>query len=362
MEDRKLPITVGQGAGAASSRSTCREFTLIGATTRTGLLTTPLRDRFGVTHRLELYGAADLGRIVRRSAGILDVEIDDAGRRGDRRALARHAARGEPAAQARARLRRGARRGPHRRERWRARRSTCSRWTPAGLDRLDREILRAICAEVRRRPGRALDPRRGGRRGAGHDRGRLRAVPAPAGPHDAHAARPRRDRGRLRAPRPRAAARGRALVCSGIEARDGACRGPARGLLRSPSAGTGCVADRSLPKNERPAAKQIRTARSVRKAELRLANARERRRSVRDEFAAAVRTCSNRRLARRFLRPLLRRFGRHVPTAPRDADSAASAIIAATLAGRVRGDFRAGRSRWSVPVASRWPAVDLRVP
>ena len=79
MEDRKLPITVGQGAGPAVVTLDLPEFTLIGATTRAGLLTTPLRDRFGVTHRLELYGPADLGRIVRRSARILDVAIDDPG-------------------------------------------------------------------------------------------------------------------------------------------------------------------------------------------------------------------------------------------------------------------------------------------
>ena len=79
MEDRKLPITVGQGAGARVVTLDLPEFTLVGATTRAGLLTTPLRDRFGVTHRLELYEPADLGRIVRRSAGILGVAIDDAG-------------------------------------------------------------------------------------------------------------------------------------------------------------------------------------------------------------------------------------------------------------------------------------------
>src|SRR5919197_4477322 len=79
MEDRTLPITVGQGAGAAVVSLELPAFTLIGATTRTGLLTTPLRDRFGVTHRLELYGSADLARVVLRSAGILDVEIDPAG-------------------------------------------------------------------------------------------------------------------------------------------------------------------------------------------------------------------------------------------------------------------------------------------
>ena len=79
MEDLTLPITVGQGAGAAVVSLDLPAFTLIGATTRTGLLTTPLRDRFGVTHRLELYEPADLARIVRRSAGILDVDIDPAG-------------------------------------------------------------------------------------------------------------------------------------------------------------------------------------------------------------------------------------------------------------------------------------------
>ena len=79
MEDRRLPITVGQGAGARVVTLDLPAFTMIGATTRTGLLTTPLRDRFGVSHRLELYEPADLAKIVMRSAGILDVQIDDAG-------------------------------------------------------------------------------------------------------------------------------------------------------------------------------------------------------------------------------------------------------------------------------------------
>src|SRR5947199_7892783 len=79
MEDRRLPITVGQGAGARVVTLDLPPFTLIGATTRAGLLTTPLRDRFGVTHRLELYPPDDLARIVRRSARILKVEVDDGG-------------------------------------------------------------------------------------------------------------------------------------------------------------------------------------------------------------------------------------------------------------------------------------------
>src|SRR5881396_10532 len=91
MEDRRLPITVGQGAGARVVTLDLPPFTLIGATTRAGLLTTPLRDRFGVTHRLDLYEPADLARIVRRSAGILGVEVDVAGAR----AIARRS-RGTP--------------------------------------------------------------------------------------------------------------------------------------------------------------------------------------------------------------------------------------------------------------------------
>ena len=79
MEDRRLPITVGQGAGARVVTLDLPPFTMVGATTRTGLLTTPLRERFGVTFRLELYPPEDLARIVLRSARILDVEINDAG-------------------------------------------------------------------------------------------------------------------------------------------------------------------------------------------------------------------------------------------------------------------------------------------
>jgi Holliday junction DNA helicase RuvB len=79
MEDRKLPITVGSGAGASVVTLNLPDFTLIGATTRAGLLTTPLRDRFGVTHRLDLYDTEDLAQIVTRSAGILGATIDQTG-------------------------------------------------------------------------------------------------------------------------------------------------------------------------------------------------------------------------------------------------------------------------------------------
>jgi Holliday junction DNA helicase RuvB len=79
MEDRCLPITVGQGAGARVVTIELPPFTLIGATTRAGLLTTPLRDRFGIQHRLEHYAPAELAQIVKRSARLLGVAIDDPG-------------------------------------------------------------------------------------------------------------------------------------------------------------------------------------------------------------------------------------------------------------------------------------------
>jgi holliday junction DNA helicase RuvB len=79
MEDGELPVVLGQGAGARTVTLPLPPFTLIGATTRAGLLTTPLRDRFGLSHRLEHYSAIHLAEIVSRSAGILGVEIDAAG-------------------------------------------------------------------------------------------------------------------------------------------------------------------------------------------------------------------------------------------------------------------------------------------
>ncbi len=81
MEDYALDIIIGKGPSAKSIRLDLPKFTLIGATTRAGLLTAPLRDRFGVMARLELYTPDELITIVRRSAGLLDVEIDEDGAR-----------------------------------------------------------------------------------------------------------------------------------------------------------------------------------------------------------------------------------------------------------------------------------------
>jgi Holliday junction DNA helicase RuvB len=77
LEDYEVDIVIGQGPSARTVKMRLEPFTLVGATTRTGLLTSPLRSRFGITHRLEFYTPADLEEIVRRSAKILDVPIDD---------------------------------------------------------------------------------------------------------------------------------------------------------------------------------------------------------------------------------------------------------------------------------------------
>jgi Holliday junction DNA helicase RuvB len=77
MEDYELDIVIGQGPGARSVKVPLQRFTLVGATTRTGLLTSPLRARFGIVHRLDFYEEGDIREIVRRSARILNVTIDE---------------------------------------------------------------------------------------------------------------------------------------------------------------------------------------------------------------------------------------------------------------------------------------------
>jgi holliday junction DNA helicase RuvB len=144
MEDRCLPITVGQGAGARVVTLELPPFTLIGATTRTGLLTTPLRDRFGIQHRLEHYAPEELARIVRRSARLLGVAIDDAGAvsiasrsRGTPRVANRLLKRVRDYAEVRE--------SGVVTERVAGEALDLLEVDHEGLDRLDREILRAIC-------------------------------------------------------------------------------------------------------------------------------------------------------------------------------------------------------------------------
>jgi holliday junction DNA helicase RuvB len=79
MEDFQLDLVVGQGPSARTVKLDLKRFTLVGATTRAGLLTSPLRDRFGSTFRLDFYQVADLEKIIRRSAAILDLAIDASG-------------------------------------------------------------------------------------------------------------------------------------------------------------------------------------------------------------------------------------------------------------------------------------------
>jgi Holliday junction DNA helicase RuvB len=144
MEDRRLPITVGQGAGAKVVTLELPPFTLVGATTRAGRLTTPLRDRFGIQHRLEPYGARDLAAIVRRSAAILDVELAAGGAeaiaarsRGTPRVANRLLKRVRDFAQVRAD-------GVVSEDVARAALDLLQ-VDHLGLDRLDREILAAVC-------------------------------------------------------------------------------------------------------------------------------------------------------------------------------------------------------------------------
>ncbi len=146
MEDRRLPITVGQGAGARIVTLELPQFTLIGATTRTGLLTTPLRDRFGIHARLEHYSTDELVTIVTRSAAILQIDIDEHGARaiascsrGTPRVANRLLKRVRDYAEVRLDGIVGARAAQGALE--------LLEVDERGLDRLDREILKAICVK-----------------------------------------------------------------------------------------------------------------------------------------------------------------------------------------------------------------------
>jgi holliday junction DNA helicase RuvB len=146
MEDRRLPITVGQGAGARVVTLELPPFTLIGATTRAGLLTTPLRERFGIQQRLEHYGPDELAQIVRRSARILGATLEESGAvaiaersRGTPRVANRLLKRLRDYAEVRAQGTITAEVAGAALEELEI--------DAAGLDRLDREILTAICAK-----------------------------------------------------------------------------------------------------------------------------------------------------------------------------------------------------------------------
>ena len=198
MEDFRVDVVIGKGPGATAIPLEIPPFTLVGATTRAGLLPGPLRDRFGFTGHLEFYDAAELDLIVHRSAGLLGVPTHADGAaeiasrsRGTPRIANRLLRRVRDYAQVRADGIGHARRRPRGARPLRGRRARPRPARPGGP-------RRAVPA-VRRRAGRPLHARGRGRRGARDRRGGRRAVPGPAGLPGPHAARPGRHRGRLAA-------------------------------------------------------------------------------------------------------------------------------------------------------------------
>ena len=200
MEEYQLDLIIGEGPAARSVRIDLSRFTLIGATTRIGLLTTPLRDRFGIPIRLDFYTDAELEQIVRRGARILGAPVSDDGASE----IARRA-RGTPRVAGRL-LRRvhdfavveGAKQitseiADQRASRARSRRARPRHARPALPDD-DR-------GELFRRAGRDRDDLGGAVGAARRDRGHRRALSHPAGLRAAHAARPAADAEGVRASR-----------------------------------------------------------------------------------------------------------------------------------------------------------------
>ena len=177
MEDFALDVMIGKGPSARSLRLSLKPFTVVGATTRAGRISGPLRDRFGATYRLDFYSEDDLTAIVRRSAGILGVDVEPTprapspGAAGARRASSTGCCAGSATTR-------------------RCTATAASRETAVidamkildiddlGLDTTDRKLLAAIIQKFASRAGRRPGARRGPRRGVRDDRGRLRAVPA----------------------------------------------------------------------------------------------------------------------------------------------------------------------------------------
>jgi Holliday junction DNA helicase RuvB len=142
LEDFQIDIMIGEGPSARSVKLDLPPFTLIGATTRAGMLTNPLRDRFGIVARLEFYTPEELALIVRRSAHLLNCDIVEDGA-VEIAALARHAAHLQPPAAPRARFRRGqGRRQDHPRVADAA--LTMLDVDHLGLDVMDRKLLGAM--------------------------------------------------------------------------------------------------------------------------------------------------------------------------------------------------------------------------
>ena len=206
MEDFQLDLIIGEGPAARSVRIDLPPFTLVGATTRAGLLATPLRDRFGIPLRLVFYTPAELELIVRRGAAKLDVPLTP-----DGAAEIARRSRGTPRIAGRL-LRRvrdfAAVAGAA--EVDRAAGGRCAEPAGGGRARPGRDgppLPPAHRRAPRRRAGRRRDAGRGAGRGAGHAGGRDRAVPDPGRSGAAHQPRPHAGRARLAASRPAGAAR-----------------------------------------------------------------------------------------------------------------------------------------------------------
>ena len=193
MEDFQLDLIIGEGPAARSVKIDLAHFTLVGATTRAGLLTNPLRDRFGIPIRLNFYTVPELELIVRRGARVLGIGMTDDGANE----IARRA-RGTP--RIAGRLLRRVRdfalvEGQQAIDRAIADRALGAlEVDAAGLDAMDRRYLSTHRDELWRRSGRRRDDRGGAVGAARRDRGHHRAVPDPARIRAAHAARAPLDR------------------------------------------------------------------------------------------------------------------------------------------------------------------------
>ena len=161
LEDYQLDIMIGEGPAARSVKIDLPPFTLVGATTRAGMLTNPLRDRFGIVARLEFYGHDDLATIVSRSAGLLQLDLAAEGALE----IARRS-RGTPRIANRL-LRRSQRQRPHRRRHRRCRAHPARRG-PSRARHDGPEIPRIRAAQIRRRPCRPRQHRRRHRRECRH--------------------------------------------------------------------------------------------------------------------------------------------------------------------------------------------------
>ena len=204
MEDFQLDLIIGEGPAARSVKIELAKFTLVGATTRAGLLTNPLRDRFGIPVRLNFYTEEELERIVTRGARVLDIGVTADGANE----IARRA-RGTP--RIAGRLLRRVRDFASAADAASIDRAIADHALQAlevdaaGLDAMDRRYLTTIAQELRRRSGRRRDHGGGPVRAARCHRGHHRAVPDPVRLSAAHPARTAVDLACLSSSRPRRA-------------------------------------------------------------------------------------------------------------------------------------------------------------